>query len=200
MMLHDVTKEGTLHGNRGAIGRCRGVEACQLLGVFDTVQHRLRLIYILTNAFCLWSIIEFFVLTLWFHVVSGSAVKTVWRRPQIVSRTSGAKRCLAELLSGRWPLNLPSDSTLLRHAALAEDGLQNWCAGASDRLLRLNADFACLCVLSSVCASDHPKGICCRESKYRSIYQGDRGEEQLLQVCARAVCLCGWCAMSPLKD
>lgn len=27
------------------------------------------LIYILTNAFCLWSIIEFFVLTLWFHVI-----------------------------------------------------------------------------------------------------------------------------------
>ena len=34
----------------------------------------LRLIYILTNAFCLWSIIEFFLLTLWFHTVLPSDI------------------------------------------------------------------------------------------------------------------------------
>ncbi|CAJ1419125.1 unnamed protein product [Effrenium voratum] len=36
----------------------------------DTATHFLvGLIYILTNAFCLWSIIEFFLLTLWFHTI-----------------------------------------------------------------------------------------------------------------------------------
>ena len=32
-------------------------------------QFLVALIYILTNAFCLWSIIEFFLLTLWFHLI-----------------------------------------------------------------------------------------------------------------------------------
>ena len=89
------------------------------------VQHRLRLIYILTNAFCLWSIIEFFVLTLWFHTVSVSAEHSL--ETQIVSRALWREK----LFSRACP---PSDSTLLRHAAPAEDGLQNWCACAFDRL------------------------------------------------------------------